>query len=162
MMKRITAAIFLGAAAGAIGVFVYDLTDQRIWGWLTIGVLLGISSQVSHLAKKRWLWWGLLGGSAILAGWYLGRGMRYPMFAWPLLGTVLGAFCSHNGLRKRIGGGGIGFLGGFVGIHILPLLTMFVLPVLGLPTTFDYDIEGLGLVVAGAFIGGTTAWLKRR
>ncbi|UCC66537.1 MAG: hypothetical protein JSW32_00920 [Deltaproteobacteria bacterium] len=161
-MKRVAAAVFLGAAASAVGVFVYDLTDQRIWGWLTIGVLLGIASQFRHLTGGRWFWWGLLGGGTILAGWYLGREMRYPMFAWPLLGAVFGALCSRNGLTKRIGGGGIGFMGGFVGIHILPLLTMFLLPILELPTTFDYDIEGLGLIVAGAFIGGTTTWLRGR
>ncbi len=162
-MKRVAIAILLGAVAGAIGVFIYDLIDQRIWGWLVIGVLLGIVSQTPHLAKWRWLWWGLLGGGTIFVGWYLGMVIGYPIWlAWPLLGAVLGVLCSRNGLRRRIGGGGIGLLGGLLGICILPLITMIILPRLGLPTTFDYDIEGLGLVVTGAFIGGTTAWLKGR
>lgn len=162
-MKGVAAAVFLGAAAGAVGAFVYDLIDHRIWGWLTTGVLLGIVSQLRHLTGGRWFWWGLLGGGTILGGCYLGSAMKYPIWlAWPLLGAVFGALCSRNGLRWKIGGGGVGFLGGILGIGILPLITMILLPHLGLPTTFDYDIEGLGLVAAGAFIGGTTAWLRGR
>jgi hypothetical protein len=47
-----------------------------------------------------------------------------------------------------------------LGIGILPLITLVLLPAFGLPTTFDFDIDVLGLVVAGVFINGTTAWLQ--
>jgi len=159
-MNRIAAATFLGAVAGAVGVFVYNLTDQRLVGWLTIGVLLGVVSQVPRLTQGRWFWWGLLGGGTILAGWYLTRMIRYPLLTWPLLGALLGALCGRGGTRLRIAGGAVGFLGGLVGIHILPVITLVILPTLRLPTTFAYDIEELGLVIAGAIIAGTTAWLK--
>jgi hypothetical protein len=74
--------------------------------------------------------------------------------------VVFGSLGAPRGLGWRIGGGTIGLFAGFFGIGILPLFTIIILPSLGLPTTFDYDMDVLGLVVAGGFIGGTTAWLK--
>jgi hypothetical protein len=160
-MKRVTAGIALGAIAGVIGIMVYELTDQQIAGWLTTGVLLGIAAQFPHRAKGRWLWWGMLGGGLILASWLVGRVVRYPVLvAWPLLGAVFGCLAPPNGLGRRIGGGTIGLMAGLLGMGILPLITLALLPALGLPTTFDYDMDVLGLVVAGVFIGGSTAWLK--
>ncbi len=160
-MKRVALGIILGAAAGAGGAFVYELTDQRIWGWLAIGVLLGVISQLPHLGKLRWFWWGLLGGGIILVGCYLGTTIGYPIWlVWSFFGALFGFLCSRKGLQWRIGGGVIGALGGTVGISLLPLITVVILPSLGLPTTFDYDLDVLGLVVVGAFVGGTTAWLK--
>jgi uncharacterized protein with LGFP repeats len=45
---------------------------------------------------------------------------------------------------------------------ILPLITLLLLPALGLPTTFDLDMDMHGLVVAGVFIGGTISWLREK
>ena len=162
-MKRVVTGIVLGAAAGICGFIVYELSDQRIWGWLTSGVLLGIACQVPDLAKRKWPWWGLLGGGIIVINCLVGNIVRYPIVvAWPLLGAVFGVLCAHRGLGWRIGGGAIGLLAGILGIGILPLITLILLPSLGLPTTFDYDMDVLGLVVTGVFIGGTTAWLRGR
>jgi hypothetical protein len=160
-MKRVTTGIALGAAAGIIGLLAYQLTDQQIAGWLTTGVLLGVAAQFPSLSKGRWLWWGVLGGSLIFASWLMGRVVRYPVLvAWPLLGAVFGCLAPPNGLGRRIGGGAIGLMAGLLGIGILPLITLVLLPAFGLPTTFDFDIDVLGLVVAGVFINGTTAWLQ--
>jgi hypothetical protein len=63
-------------------------------------------------------------------------------------------------LGSRIGGAAIGLMAGLVGMGIMPLITLVLLPALSLPTTFDFDIDMLGLVVTGIFIGGTTAWLR--
>jgi hypothetical protein len=96
-----------------------------------------------------------------MASLLVGGLVRYPILvAWPLLGVVFGSLGAPRGLGWRIGGGTIGLFAGFFGIGILPLFTIIILPSLGLPTTFDYDMDVLGLVVAGGFIGGTTAWLK--
>jgi hypothetical protein len=141
-------------------VFVYNLLDHRLVGWVTVGVLLGVVSQIPSLSKGRWFWWGVLGGAVVIAGWHLGRAVHYPMLAWPLLGTVLGVLCATGGSKQRIGGGALGFLAGLVGMHILPVITLVILPTLGLPSTFAYDFEELGLVVAGGLIGGITAYLK--
>ena len=37
-MKRVVTCIVLGAAAGVCGIIVYELTDQRILGWLIISI----------------------------------------------------------------------------------------------------------------------------
>jgi hypothetical protein len=161
-MKRVATGIVLGAAAGVCGIIVYELTDQRIWGWLTTGVLLGIASQLPHPATGRWFWWGVLGGGITVVSCLVGSVVPYLILvAWPLLGAVFGASLARSGWVWRIGGGGIGLLAGLLGMGILPLITLVLLPSLGLPTTFDYDMDVLGLVVTGVFIGGTIAWLKR-
>ncbi len=164
-MKRVATGIILGAAAGIIGIIVYELTDQRILGWLIAAILLGIASQLPRPAVAgRWLWLGVLGGCIIVINWALSNWLQYYpiLIAWPLLGGVFGAICARSGVGWRVGGGGIGLLAGLLGMGILPLITMIVLPTLGLPTTFDYDIDVLGLLVTGIFVGGTTAWLQGR
>jgi hypothetical protein len=160
-MKRITRGIVLGATAGVIGLVVYELTDQQIAGWLIAGILLGVVAQIPPRATRSWLWWGTLGGSLILATWLGEKVVHYPvLIAWPLLGAVFGCLAPPHGLGKRIGGGAIGLMAGLWGIGILPLITQVILPVLSLPTFFDYDVDMLGLVVVGVFIGGGIAWLR--
>jgi hypothetical protein len=160
-MKRVVTGIVLGAAAGVFGIIGYELLDQQLVGWLTTGVLLGVASQVMHPVTGRWHWWGGLGGGIILISWALNFVIPYPLWvAWPLLGAVFGCLAPPSGLGRRIGGGAIGLLAGVLGIGIIPLFTMVIFPSLGLPTTFDYDMDVLGLVIAGTFIGGTTAWLQ--
>ena len=163
-MRRVATGIVLGAAAGMFGSVVYELTDLRILGWLTAGVLLGIAAQLPHLSKGRWALWGVLGGGIIVINWALSNWIQYYpiLIAWPLLGGVFGVLCARSGLGWRAGGGAIGLLAGILGMGILPLITMIILPTLGLPTTFDYDLDVLGLVMTGVFIGGTTAWLRGR
>jgi hypothetical protein len=160
-MKRVALGIALGGAAGVIGIIVYELTDQQIAGWLTTGVLLGAVAQLPLRTKGSWLWWGMLGGGVILVSWLLRRIVQYPLLiAWPLLGAVLGCLAPSKGLGRRIGGGAIGLIAGLLGMGILPLITQALLPMFNLPTTFDYDVDVLGLVVVGGFIGGAIAWLK--
>jgi hypothetical protein len=160
-LKRVAQGIALGAAAGVTGIIVFELTDQRILGWLATGILLGIVSEFPHPAKGRWLWWGVLGGGVIVASLLVGWLVRYPILvAWPLLGMVFGSLSAQSGVVWRITGGTIGLFAGLLGIGILPLFTIIILPSLGLPTTFDYDMDVLGLVTTGIFIGGTIAWLK--
>jgi hypothetical protein len=160
-MKRVVMGIVLGATAGVCGMVVYALTDQQIWGWLTTGVLLGSASQLPRPVTGRWPWWGLLGGGIIVISWALNKLIPVPIWiAWPLLGGVFGASLARSGLGWRITGGGVGLLAGILGMGILPLITMIIVPSLGLPTTFDYDMDVLGLLVTGVFIGGTIAWLK--
>jgi hypothetical protein len=162
-MKRVAIGIALGATAGVIGIIVYELTDQQIAGWLVTGVLLGVVTQLPLRATggRLWLWWGVLGGGVILATWLAGRIVHYPvLIAWPLLGAVFGCLSPPHGLGRRIGGGTIGLMAGLLGMGILPLITQVILPVLSLPTFFDYDVDMLGLVVVGGFIGGTIARLK--
>jgi predicted outer membrane lipoprotein len=164
MMKRKVTGILLGAAAGVIGIIVFELTDQQIWGWLTTAVLLGIASQFPHPApKRRWLWLGALGGCIIVICYLLGRVVTYPIVvAWPLLGGAFGVICAPSGIGSRITGGGVGLLAGILGMGILPLITLLLLPALGLPTTFDVDMDMLGLGITGVFIGGTIAWLREK
>jgi len=160
-MKRVVKGVVLGAVAGLIGILVYELTDQQIAGWLITGVLLGVAAQLPPRAKGNWLWWGLLGGGVILTSWLVGKVVQYPiLIAWPLLGAVFGYLAPTQGLGRRIGGGAIGLMAGLLGMGILPLITQALLPMFNLPTTFDYDVDVLGLMVAGGLIGGTTVWLK--
>jgi len=160
-MKRVITGIVLGIAVGVVGIMVFELTDQRIFGWLATGILLGIASAFPHSAAREWFRWGVLGGGVILVSFLVGFVVQYPILvAWPLLGAAFGCLGARGGLGWKIGGGVIGLLAGLVGMGILPLITLVLLPALGLPTSFDYDMDVLGLVAAGAFIGGTTAWLK--
>jgi hypothetical protein len=164
-MKRVVTGIILGAAAGVIGIIIFELTDQQIWGWLTTAVLLGIASQLPRSATTgRWLWLGVLGGGIIVVNWALSKLiLYYPiLIAWPLQGGVFGVICASSGLGWRIGGGVVGLLAGTLGIGILLLITIIILPSLGFPTNFDTVFERDGLVFVGVFIGGTTAWLQRK
>jgi hypothetical protein len=163
-MNRVVIGIGLGAAAGVIGVIVFELTDQQLWGWLTTAVLLGISSQFPRpAATGRWLWLGMLGGGIIGVCYLMSRIVTYPIVAaWSLLGAVLGVFSARSGFGSRITGGGVGLLAGILGMGILPLITLLLLPTLGLPTTFDLDMDMLGLGITGVFIGGTMAWIRER
>jgi hypothetical protein len=163
-MKRVATGIVLGAVAGVIGVIVFDLTNQQIWGWLATAVLLGIVSQLPHpAAAGRWLWLGVLGGCIITVCYLLSRIVVFPIVAaWPLLGAVLGFLSARSTLGWRITGSGAGLLAGTLGMGILYLITLIILPVLGLPTTFDFDMDMLGLVITGVFIGGTIAWLREK
>ena len=162
-MKRVVTGIVLGAAAGVIGIIVFELTDQQIWGWLTTAILLGIATQLPRpAATRRWLWLGVFGGLIIVVNWTLSKVILYysVWIAWPLLGGVFSAICARSGLGWKVGGVGIGLLAGTLGMWILPLITMIILPSLGLPTTFDYDMDVLGLLLIGVFIGGAIAWLR--
>ena len=162
-MKRVVIGIVLGTATGVIGIIVFELTNQQIWGWLTTAVLVGIASQLPHPATTgRWLWLGVLGGGIIVVNWALSKLiLYYPIWiSWLLLGGGFGVFYARSGLWRRITGGSIGLLAGILGMGILPLITLILLPALGLPTTFDFDMDILGLVVTGVFIGGTIAWLR--
>ena len=163
-MKRVVTGIVLGAAAGVIGVIVFELTNQQIWGWLTTAVLLGIASQLPPPASAgKWLWFGVIGGGIIAISWALNQLTPVPIWvAWPLLGAVLGVLSARSGLRWRITGGGVGLLAGILGMGILPLITLLLLPTLGLPNTFDLDMDMHGLVITGVFIGGTVAWLREK
>jgi hypothetical protein len=159
-MKRVLIGIILGAAAGVIGIIAYELADKAIVGWLITGILLGIASELPT-PSRRWLWWGVLGGCVIAASLFVGGLVGYPILvAWPLLGMVFGSLSARRGLGWGFAGGTIGLFAGLFGIGILPLFTIIILPSVGLPTTFDYDIDVLGLVTTGIFIGGTMAWLK--
>jgi hypothetical protein len=160
-MKRIAIGIALGVTAGVIGIIAYELTDQQIAGWLIAGILLGVGAQMLPRATGSWLWWGMLGGGVILATRLVGGVVHYPvLIAWPLLGAVFGCLAPSHGLGSRIGGGAIGLMAGLLGMGIVPLITQVLLPILNLPTFFDYDVDVLGLVVVGGFIGGALAWLK--
>ena len=164
-MKRVVTGIVLGAAAGVIGIIVFELTDQQFWGWLTTAVLLGIASQLPHpAAARRWLWLGVLGGCIIVVNWALSKLiLYYPIWiAWLLIGGSFGVICARSGFGWHITGGGVGLLAGILGMGILPLITLILLPSLGLPTTFDYDMDVLGLLLTGVFIGGTMAWLREK
>jgi hypothetical protein len=163
-MKRVVIGIVLGAAAGVLGVIVFELTNQQIWGWLTTAVILGIASQLPRpAATRKWLWLGIIGGGIIAVCYLISKIVTYPIVtAWPLLGAVFGVLSARSGLWWRITGGGIGLLAGILGMGILPLITLLLLPALGLPTTFDLDMDMHGLVVTGVFIGGTTAWLLEK
>jgi hypothetical protein len=147
-----------------IGVIVFELTDQQILGWLTTAILLGIASQLPNPAAARgWFWLGVLGGGIIAICYFISRIVTYPIVvAWPLLGAVFGCLSARSGLGCRITAGGVGLLAGILGMGILPLVTLLLLPALGLPTTFDFDMDMLGLVITGVLIGGTIAWLREK
>ena len=161
-MIRVAIAVFLGAGAGSAGIVVYNLSQVRILGWLTMGVLLGVFSQALRFEIRSYLLWGTAGGCIILLGWYMGKIIGYPIWlAWPFLGAILGLFNSSRGTMRLIAGGVLGFFGGIFGMCTLPLITLVLLPLLRLPPVFGYDIDGLGLVVVGIFIGGITELLKK-
>ena len=161
-MIRVVIAVFLGIVAGSAGIMVYNLSQMRISGWLTMGVLLGVFSQATRFELRGYLLWGTAGGCIILLGWCMAKFIGYPIWlAWPFLGAILGLFNSDGGTMRLISGGVLGFLGGILGMCILPLITMVLLPLLRLPPMFGYDIDGLGLVVTGIFISGTTELLKK-
>jgi hypothetical protein len=160
-MKRLLLGIALGAAAGVIGVIVYELTDVQIIGWLTAAILLGCASQLTPPATGRWPSWGGLGGGIILLCAVLNIVIPYPSWiAWPLLGAVFGCLAPLSGVRWRIEGGAIGLLAGSLGMGIVILITQIFLPLLNLPPFFDYEFDEVGMIVAGAAIGGTTVWLR--
>jgi hypothetical protein len=160
-LKRLLIGIALGTAAGVFGVIVYELADVQIIGWLTAAVLLGFAVQLTPPATGRWPWWGALGGGIILLCAVLNIFISYPSWiAWPLMGAVFGCLAPRHGVRWRIEGGIFGLLAGSLGMGIVLLITQVFLPLLNLPPFFDYEFDQVGMIVAGAAIGGTTAWLR--
>ncbi len=159
-MKTIGLGVALGLTAGLFGVLVYELVGQ-FGGWLTTCVLLGVIIGVRGDLNWKRAWWGLLGGVVVLVTW-LGRSfVSYPIvIAWPIVGALYGVLNpTTSRIGWRVAGFGVGFAGGFLGMGILPLLTLVVFPSIGLPTTFDYDIDALGMIISSALMGGGIFWV---
>ena len=149
-MRGIRAIAFslLGGFFGLLGWLLSVAVHHRALGWVLTGMAVGA------LSRGRRASGAVLGGVAVLVGFLIGGLIHYPMLAWPLLGVTLG---SMGG--KGVKGSALGFLAGFLGANILPLFVCFLLPLLGLPTTFDWDVEAGALILASGAIAGTFAWM---
>ena len=149
MMKRTALYGILGGIFGTAGWLLLYLTDLRPLGWMVPSVALGVLSGGRGLGAA-------VGGGTMFLGLFIGRLVHYPMIAWPLLGAALGLWTS-----ARPKNGAIGFVVGLLSVHLLPLFTMVLLPLLGFPTTFDYDVEGAALVLGGVALGAMIGVMRR-
>ncbi len=155
----------MGSLAGLAGAVVHYFIGKGLLSWLIAGAAIALVVCPGRLAGggnlARRVAWGLGGLLIIAAGDYLGRLINYTLVAWALLGTILVAGSAGGGWGRKSLGGVLGFLAGLVGMHALPLMTIVVLPTLGVATTFSYDIEEIGFLLTGMLIASASVLLRK-
>lgn len=160
-MKGFLFTLLTGAAAGAIGIILSYLSDSRLLIWIATGMLIALAIALYTTDKRHRLLWVLLGGAVICVGYFIGHLVRFPMVAWYLFGAVFMALCAPNRVIPKIVSSVVGFFAGFLGMGIMPLITMVCLPLMGFSSSFSYDIEELGFIMTGIFFAVTAFFIKK-
>ncbi|MBI4378789.1 MAG: hypothetical protein HY578_06820 [Nitrospinae bacterium] len=159
-MKRVLIFFIGGIVASTAGFFIGLPFSNRLLRWVIVGACISIfchgfdvsSPNSSKTTLMKGGQGGIIGGLAIVSGWFFGKYITYTMVAWPFFGIIIGLTDpSKIGVITRIKKTVFGFAGGFIGVHFFPFLFFGIFPFLGLPF-MAWDIEKMGLILSGGTV----------
>ena len=159
-MKKALILFIGGVVIAAIGLLFGSLFTNRLIKWVIVGACIGAFAhgynnlnKIDSLRSLQGLIFSpVIGGGAVVLGWFLGKYIAYTMVVWPLFGLIIGAtelnkIAAAERIKKAI----FGFIGGFAGSHFFPFLFFIIFPLIGLPF-MAWNIEKMGLILSGGTI----------
>lgn len=156
-MKKALILFIGGALIAAIGLLFGSLFSNRLIKWVIVGVFISTFAHSYSNLNIRLIFAPLIGGCAVVLGWFLGKYITYTMVVWPLFGLIVGtAVLNQMTISERIKKAIFGFIGGFVGSHFFPFLFFIVFPSIGIPF-MAWNIEKMGLILSGGTIALSVA-----
>lgn len=165
-MKKALVLFIGGVAIAAIGLLFGSLFSNRLIKWVIVGACISTFAhgynnlnKIDSLRSLQGLIFAsVIGGGAVVLGWFLGKYITYTMVVWPLFGLIVGAtVLNQMTIPERIKKAIFGFIGGFIGSHFFPFLFFIVFPWLGIPF-MAWNIEKMGLILSGGTIAISVAF----
>ncbi|MBI5750120.1 MAG: hypothetical protein HZA00_13460 [Nitrospinae bacterium] len=151
-MKKALILFIGGVVIAAIALFCGSLFTNRLIKWVIVGACIGTFAHGYNNLNMRLIFASVIGGVAVVLGWFLGKYIAYTMVVWPLFGLIVGtAELNKIAVAERLKKGLFGFIGGFIGSHFFPFLFFIIFPWLGLPF-MAWNIEKMGLILSGGTI----------
>lgn len=151
-MKKALILFIGGVAIAAIGLLFGSLFSNRLIKWVIVGACISTFAHGYNNLNLRLIFAPVIGGIAVVLGWFLGKYIAYTMVVWPLFGLIVGtAELNKIAVAERIKKSLFGFIGGFVGSHFFPFLFFIIFPLIGLPF-MAWNIEKMGLILSGGTI----------
>ena len=151
-MKKALILFIGGVAIAAIGLLCGSLFSNRLIKWVIVGACISTFAHGYNNLNMRLIFAPVIGGIAVVLGWFLGKYIAYTMVVWPLFGLIVGtAELNKIVFAERIKKALLGFAGGFAGSHFFPFLFFIVFPWLGIPF-MAWNIEKMGLILSGGTI----------
>src|SRR3989304_766088 len=133
-MKKALILFIGGVAIAAIGLLCGSLFSNTLIKWVIVGACISTFAHGYNNLNMRLIFAPVIGGIAVVLGWFLGKYIAYTMVVWALFG----------------------FAGGFAGSHFFPFLFFIVFPWLGIPF-MAWNIEKMGLILSGGTIALSVA-----
>jgi len=156
-MKKALILFIGGVAIAAIGLLCGSLFSNRLIKWVIVGACISTFAHGYNNLNMRLIFAPVIGGIAVVLGWFLGKYIAYTMVVWPLFGLIVGtAELNKIVFAERIKKALFGFAGGFAGSHFFPFLFFIVFPWLGIPF-MAWNIEKMGLILSGGTIALSVA-----
>ena len=156
-MKKALILFIGGVAIAAIGLLCGSLFSNRLIKWVIVGACISTFAHGYNNLNMRLIFAPVIGGIAVVLGWFLGKYIAYTMVVWPLFGLIIGAAeLNKIAAAERIKKALFGFTGGFAGSHFFPFLFFIVFPWLGIPF-MAWNIEKMGLILSGGTIALSVA-----
>ncbi|MBI3584524.1 MAG: hypothetical protein HY096_11350 [Nitrospinae bacterium] len=159
-MKKALILFIGGVVIAAIALFCGSLFSNRLIKWVIVGACISTFAhgynnlnKIDSLRSLQGLiFTSVIGGVAVVIGWFLGKYIAYTMVVWPLFGLIVGtAELNKMATAERLKKGLFGFIGGFIGSHFFPFLFFIIFPLIGLPF-MAWNIEKMGLILSGGTI----------
>lgn len=156
-MKKALIIFIGGIVIAAIGLLFGSLFSNRLIKWVIVGACIGTFVHGYNNLNMRLIFTPVIGGAAVVLGWFLGRYIAYTMVVWPLFGLIVGsAELNKITVAERLKKGLFGFTGGFIGSHFFPFLFFIIFPLIGFPF-MAWNIEKMGLILSGGTIALSVA-----
>ncbi|OGV97646.1 MAG: hypothetical protein A2Z59_08810 [Nitrospinae bacterium RIFCSPLOWO2_02_39_17] len=151
-MKKALILFIGGVVIAAIALFCGSIFTNRLIKWVIVGACISTFAHGYNNLNLRLIFSPVIGGGAVVLGWFLGKYIAYTMVVWPLFGLIIGAaelnkIAAAERIKKAI----FGFIGGFIGSHFFPFLFFIIFPLIGLPF-MAWNIEKMGLILSGGTI----------
>ncbi|MEK6590290.1 MAG: hypothetical protein AABZ11_06380 [Nitrospinota bacterium] len=151
-MKKVLVLFLGGVVIASIGLLFGSLFSNRLIKWVIVGACISTFAHGYNNLNMRLIFAPVIGGVAVILGWFFGKYITYTMVAWPVFGIIIGLTdLSKIGVITRIKKTLFGFAGGFIGVHFFPFLIFGIFPFLGLPF-MAWDIEKMGLILSGGTV----------
>ena len=89
-MKKALILFIGGVAIAAIGLLCGSLFSNRLIKWVIVGACISTFAHGYNNLNMRLIFAPVIGGIAVVLGWFLGKYIAYTMVVWPLFGLIVG------------------------------------------------------------------------